>query len=344
MEDAGWPRETGVIQLNHPWGGLQFGRDFAWPTAIGLDLTAPLPATYDGSGQSLFLRTPQGARFSNADYHAQEVMNGTSNAQFLQYRAVWHYLLDQGVVRAGTANSDSHTLTDNVLGTPRTVVWTDQRVGPGFDPAAFNADVRAGHMIGTNGPVIELSTVDADGGTRTPSVEPFAPNEGGAVRIVVRAAPWVPVEEVRVVVNGEVVRTLVPDVVAPADPFGTEGLERLDVSVPFAELLPASGDAWIVVEAGGPLVENADLDCDGVPDTGDNDGDGKIDWRDVEELTEDPGADCFDTVGPLTEPAPPERDTPRFWFDRVTPGGSPTAFTNPLILDRDGGGFAGVRR
>ncbi|HHO51269.1 MAG TPA: hypothetical protein ENK18_10445, partial [Deltaproteobacteria bacterium] len=133
VEQMGWPRETGVIQLNHPWGGLQFGRDFAWPTAIGLDLTQPLPTEYDGTGPSLFLRTPKDAAFSNADYHAQEVMNGTSNAAFVQYRAIWHYLLSEGIVRAGTANSDSHSLTDNVLGTPRTLVWTDTNL-LAFDP------------------------------------------------------------------------------------------------------------------------------------------------------------------------------------------------------------------
>ncbi|MEQ1567028.1 MAG: CehA/McbA family metallohydrolase, partial [Myxococcota bacterium] len=161
--------ETGVIQLNHPWGGLQFGRDFAWPTAIGLDLTAPLPPTYDGTGQGLFLRVPPGAVSSNADYHAQEVMNGSSNASFQQYRAVWHYLLNEGVLRAGTANSDSHSLADNVLGTPRTLVWTDTTLDD-WDEATFDASVRAGTMIGTNGPLIQIALVDPGGAVAHPSL------------------------------------------------------------------------------------------------------------------------------------------------------------------------------
>jgi hypothetical protein len=343
VRDAGWPEQTGVIQLNHPWGGLQFGRDFAWPTAIGLDLTAPLPRSYDGTGPGLFLRTPPGAAFSNADYHAQEVMNGTSNAAFQQYRAVWHYLLSEGVVRAGTANSDSHSLTDNVLGTPRNVVFTDVTLAD-WDEPAFDRAVREGRMLGTNGPVILVSTVDAGGATRAPSLEAFAPDEGGALAVVVSAAPWVPVDEVRIVVNGEVARTLSP-AAGPADPFGVDGIARLDVEVPLAEILGGvTGDAWIVVEAGAPLVDNADLDCDGVPDTGDANGDGRIDWRDVEGLDAPWDGPCADAVGPLAEPPLPAPGDAGYVFERVTPGGAPAAFTNPLLLDRDGGGFDGVGR
>jgi hypothetical protein len=97
------------------------------------------------------------------------------------------------------------------------------------------------------------------------------------------------------------------------------------------------------VEAGHPLVANADLDCDGFPDTGDTNHDGRIDWHDVDGLTKDPKAECLDTVGPLGEPAPARRGEPGAWYAVVAPGGHPAAFTNPLILDRDGDGYRGVK-
>src|SRR5690606_12847826 len=111
------------------------------------------------------------------------------------------------------------------------------------------------------------------------------PDEDGALTIRVEAAPWVPVEEVRIWVNGALARTIT-DLAHPDDPLGQGGLLRLETSLPLAELLPATGDAWIVVEAGAPILPHADLDCDGIPDTGDNDGDGRIDWRDVVGLLE----------------------------------------------------------
>lgn len=336
QQQAGWDATIGVSQLNHPFGGSQFGRDYSWASAAGFDLTEPLKDTYDGTGQSLYFHTPDGSDFSNADYDVEEVMNGSKNENFLQYRALWFYLLDQGIVRGGTANSDSHSLTENVLGTPRNIVTTSTTLAD-FDLATFDADVRAGHILGTTGPVITASI-----GAHTPGVEAFEPAADDVLTLTVRAAPWVPVDEVRIIVNGEVARTIT-DLPVPADPFGTEGIDRLDTTIPLAELLPAgSGDAWIVIEAGTPLTENADLDCNGVPDTGDNNDDGVIDWRDVADLDADPEQDCFSAVGPLAEPPEPERGTPDWIFRTVTPDGYPLAFTNPLLLDRNGGGFQGV--
>lgn len=352
---AGWPRDTGVIQLNHPWSAAEFGRDLGFPRAVGVDARVPLPREYDGTGPGLVLRTPPEAEFDNAAYHTQEVMNGTENLDLQPFRAYWFYLLNQGIVRAGTANSDSHGIVDNVLGTPRTLVWTDQTVAD-FDQAAFNAAVRAGAMVGTNGPVIELSTTDAAGGARGPSVTPFEPEAGAMLSIRVSAAPWVPVEEVRIVVNGRVARTLAAELTHPADPFGVDGIVRFDDTVALAEILPAGGgDVWIVVEAGAPLATAADLNCDGIPDTGDNNGDGAIDWRDVDhnddgvvdatdlEEVSTPPRECDDEqeLGPLGHPPRPGRDDPGYAFLAVTPDGYPMSFTNPLLLDRDGGGFAG---
>ncbi len=354
-DEGGFDADAGVIQLNHPIGGLQFGRNYGWISATGMDMTQPPKEDYDGTGQSLLLHTPDGADYSNVDFDVQEVMNGTKNELLLPYRAFWFYLLNHGIVRAGTANSDSHTLTENVLGTPRTLVWTETTLDD-FDVAVFNEDLRDGRSIGTNGPVIEATVTDA-GDTLSPSVHPFEAGGDATLNVTLRAAPWVPVEEVRVIVNGAVARTWTSEIVNPADPFGADGLDRLDVSVPLSEILPASGDAWIVVEAGTALADNADLDCDGIVDTGDNNGDGAIDRDDVDTngdgvldgddaaappIEDDAG--CLDTVGPLAEPPEPERGTAAWLFRQVTPPhGYPMSFTNPFLVDRDGDGtFTGV--
>jgi hypothetical protein len=360
--EAGWPEETGVVQLNHPWAPSQVGRDLGFPRAVGVDAREPLPRSdlegYDGSGPGLVLRTPPGARFGNADYHTQEVMNGTENEDLLPYRAYWFYLLNQGIVRAGTANSDSHSLVDSVLGTPRTLVTTEQSVS-GLDEVRFNAAVRQGRMIGTNGPVVEASIADRSGAERRPSVEAFVPGRTPMLSLRVSAAPWVPIDEVRIVVNGEVARTLSAELSQPPDAFGAEGIVRFEGEIALSELgLDGTRDAWIVVEAGEPLPSVGDLDCDGIPDTGDNDASGSIDWRDVERngdgvvdardaatlsapATCERGAD----IGPIPRRARGSRSFQRWGFGAVTPHGYAFAFTNPLLLDWDGDGFEapGVR-
>ncbi len=354
-DEGNWDADIGVVQLNHPVGGLQFGRNYGWISATGMTMTEPPQEDYDGTGQSLLLHTPDGADFSNVDFDVQEVMNGTENEALLAYRAFWFYLLNHGIVRAGTANSDSHTLTENVVGSPRNVVWSDTTF-EAFDLGTFDAALRDGRSIGTNGPVIEATVVDT-GGVRTPSVLPFAPNGDATLDIVITAAPWVPIEEVRVIVNGAVARTFTAELAHPADPFGVEGLLRLDASVALADLLPTSGDAWIVIEAGAPLADNEDLDCDGIPDTGDTNGDGVIDATDVDTdgsgvLDADdalPEADengCLSATGPVADPPEPERGTPAWYFRAVTPPhGYPMAFTNPFLVDRDGdSAFTGVEQ
>jgi len=219
--------------------------------------------------------------------------------------------------------------------------------------------VRQGHVVGTNGPVIEVFTYDTDGNAIRPQLTPFVPADDARLSIAVAAAPWVPVREVRIIVNGEVVRTFTTELSAPADPFGTGGASRLhDIGgdgPPLADLLPASGDAWLVVEAGAPLPLAADLDCDGIVDTGDNNGDGTVDWRDVdrndddvvdeEDLPEDAPPACDSDVGPLVSPpVPTQPNDPAYIFDAVVPGGYPFAFTNPLYIDRTGDGFGGPGR
>ncbi len=338
----GWDGDTAVAQMNHPWYAAQSGRDLGWFSAMGVDFTQDLPDTYDGTGQSIIRRTPPGADFANIDFHATEVMNGSDNHVFIQNRALWHYLLNQGFPKGGTANSDSHTVGGNVMGVPRTLVYTLSTVAD-FDETEFNAAVRDGRMTGTNGPVIDARLRASGPLALPPSITPTEGAENMWMDLTVQAAPWVPVEEIRVVVNGEVVETIT-DLPQPADPFGTDDLVRYEGELWLSDLLPAGQDAWLVVEAGTPLVDNADLDCDGMPDTGDTNGDGTIDWRDVTDLTEEPeDTSCLDDVGPLAEPVvPADREDPLHIFGAVVPGGAPNAYTNAFVFDPDGNGFGGV--
>lgn len=336
FEDFGWPAATGVIQLNHPWGGSQFGRDFGWSTALEMDLTQPLVGDDVPEGHTLLRATPDGARFANDAYHTQEVMNGTNNGQFEQYRAVWHYLLNEGIVKAGTANSDSHSLGGNVLGFPVNVVRTGTSLDA-FDQPTFNQSVRDGRMFGTNGPVIDVR-IERGGTVFEPSLQLALPVDGEVV-VELRAAPWVPIDELRFVVNGEAVDTRE---VTLADLPERPGVRGVTVRVPVSDLVPAGADAWLSIEAGVAPPPTGDLDCDGIPDTGDNNGDGAVDWRDVEAYANTSTApetelpDCYPEIGPLHPERPsllPDND-----YQAVVPEGYPLSFTNPFLFDGDGSG------
>ncbi len=321
---------TPLIELNHPWADPEFGRDLGFPRALSLDMRKDLPANDDGTSGGLFVRTPRDATFANDGHHAQEVINGSDNALHLQYRAFWFYMLNQGRIKTGTANSDSHSLTDNTVGMPRNIVYAATKPGPDFDVNAMNRAVRDGRSFGTNGPILEVTVDD------TPySLTPFSPKSNSVVKVKVRSAPWVPVEQVRFVVNGQVVKT-VSGLPAPTDPFAIDGdMTRFVGEVPLNDLLiGVSGDAWLVVEAGRALMLAGDLGGglnnarDGIPDTTDNNGDGKVDSSDL-------GAGL--KIGPLNSPAAPKVNETGYAFYKVTLG-APQAFTNPFLLDRNGDG------
>jgi hypothetical protein len=171
------------------------------------------------------------------DFDALELMNGASFGKFLRVRDDWYALLRQGYVRTATANSDTHG-PDEPAGYPRNYVRPGGPPGE-WDLGRFDAAIRAGRSFGTNGPLIaDFRANGARSGER-------AGAEGGAVVVsfAVAAAPWVPVDEVRLLVNGEVVRRY-----ASADLSGEDVL-RLRRN----EELALERDAFITLEAGVPL-------------------------------------------------------------------------------------------
>ncbi len=323
-----------MIELNHPWAEAEFGRDLGFPRAIFMDLRKNLPATDDGTRQAFFNHTPAGTTFKNDDHHVQEVMNGSDNGLFLQYRAFWHYTLNQGLLKPGTANSDSHSLTDNTVGLPQNVVFAATSAGPTFDIDTFNRALKAGRSFGTNGPVIDARLID--GVTEHPySMALLRPAGDARLAIRVTSAPWVPVQEVRIIVNGEV-KKVIGNLPVDVDPFDTlpQAAEYVG-EIPLSELIAGvTGDAWIVVEAGRPLMLAGDLgggldgEKDGMVDTTDNNGDGVVDMADVKE-----GA----KIGPLADPPKPARGAVGYEYSVIT-GGYPSAFTNPFVLDLDNDG------
>jgi hypothetical protein len=268
------------------------------------------------------LKRKPGGDHRNVDWDAQEVMTGASRADWVKYRALWFSMLSQDYLRTGTANSDTHSLSLEQVGYPRNLVF-GKEPGPGedaftmFTRESFDADIRAGHVVGTNGPVLDVWIEDGDKRIR-PSLERQAAihlTETMLLHIEVSGAPWIPAEEVRVIVNGTVVRNPSQEIgdatdMIAHDPFSTEPWRVVLKPMIVEQLMatPASPqDAWIVVEAGMKLEESeiADADNDGLPDL------------------------------VSSRPPPVSMD----YIQAIAPGVWPVAFSNPFLIDRDGNGW-----
>jgi len=296
---------AGIRQLNHPYSESKLGRDQGFLRVIGYDPRTPIePGASFAADMLLRVPNPMGVR-RNLDWDVQEVMTGASPANWLRYRTLWFSLLSQGILRAGTANSDTHTLALEQIGYPRNLVWGGHSAGA-LDVGKFDQDVLAGHMVGTTGPVIEATIENTPTDKTGPGLQPFHVLPSAQLVVKVSTAPWIPVEQVRVIVNGSVVRTWdVSHDLVSSDPHGTQVLKTAMMSYALDTMALGGGrDLWVVVEAGFELADEIpDIDGDGLPD--------------LPDMT--PGSELA-------------------VYQAIVPGAWPIAFTNPFLLDVNGDG------
>jgi hypothetical protein len=224
-----------VVQLNHPFGTQPGVREGYYLTHLGRAGEPYDPARpIDAEPNLLLLERASDGSTRAIDFDALEVMNGSSFSQYRLAREAWYSLLVQGFRRTGTGNSDTHG-PDAVAGYPRNYVYTG---GAPFDAAAFDAAIRQGRLFATTGPLITAFRANEAGMGDMVA----APGGRVEVQLAVAAAPWVPVDEVRLLVNGGVARTF-------RDLVDAEKVTRLLRSV----ALQLERDAFLTVEAGASV-------------------------------------------------------------------------------------------
>jgi hypothetical protein len=180
-----------IVQINHP----RMAIDIGYFDRGGLDSTAGTT-------------TREGFSFG---FDTIEVWNGfeLESPDLLERNLRdWYALLDLGRVYTAVGNSDSHMLVLQWTGYPRTYV----QVADGATPAQVAEALRAGRAIVTSGPFLELAVEGA-------GIGQLARTRQGKIRIEVgvRAAPWIDVESVDLVVNGTVWQTLDADSLQPVE-------------------------------------------------------------------------------------------------------------------------------
>jgi hypothetical protein len=270
-------RGAEVIQYNHPRAGtsgltsIGFFNNFGYRPDLPItDPPNDLLLDDDVTGDS-GVANPDGYR--NLDFDVLEIGNGPGVTGWLETRADWISLLRQidmpdGPVpfHPGTGVSDSHRVTVESAGYFRSYV-----LGSGDDPTAldvpsYNQAIKQGRMVVTTGPYLEVSLDDGAGGSAGVGETLTPAGAGLTLHVRVQASPWVPVDEVRVLVNGEVPAGLAFDTTtnpklkaAPKKAWSRskKSVERFDASIP---LDLGGSDAFVIVEAGVKLDPLPDAD------------------------------------------------------------------------------------
>ncbi|MBV9948433.1 MAG: PHP domain-containing protein [Myxococcales bacterium] len=154
-------------------------------------------------------RLPRSHVHARIDFDGIEVYNGYESEQPERVERVlrdYWALLDYGWRFAATGSSDSHRIQFRWAGYPRTMVTVDrhavQEDTKPIDPLVVVANIKKGHATVTSGPLIEL-----DVGGAGPGDEVNTTDDPVRGHLRVRAAPWVDLTQIEVVVGGRVVQT-----------------------------------------------------------------------------------------------------------------------------------------
>ncbi len=126
-----------------------------------------------------------------------EVINpgGEHNQERIQaLRKDWLSLLKQGERIVATANSDSHTASEQVA-VPRTMVAMENDSVIDFNQSEFISSLKSGNAYGTTGPLLNISLSGAQmGGTFQ--------GPRGQLSLRVDSASWITVDQIKVQING----------------------------------------------------------------------------------------------------------------------------------------------
>jgi hypothetical protein len=238
----------GILELNHP-RGMQLEPTRAAETSadlfneLGFDPDVPF-----GVGVNAWMNVQAAGGTRGIDFDAMEIINRGAWPAYTQVRRDWFTLLGWGIRLTGVGNSDSHAMTTEWAGFPRNVAPC---VREGASPKAKDAFVscwvdaiEAGHVRVTTGPLVDLELHD---GASTGAIgDLYHPSASVTATLRVRAADWVPVPEVRLVVDGELTETWV---LTDAD-REKDGTLDLELSFP---VTTTGGDQFVLAEAGWPL-------------------------------------------------------------------------------------------
>jgi len=250
------PPDDDVVMFNHPRAGFagtvvigmfnSLSNPGGNPTLGGYDPTQPLSAfpndgLFTPSLYNKLVVGPPGTDTNALSFDAIELMNGGDLNRFTAVHDDWCSLVKQGLHKTATAVSDSHRLVMENAGFGRSFVASSTDDPAAIDEEELTASVKDMNLVGTSGPFIRFS-VKADGGVKGQMGETVV-STGNKVVIQVRveAAPWIPVEEVRIYRNCELIET-----------HAVQSSKVLGKVLRFNRALPIEGidaDSFITVEA-----------------------------------------------------------------------------------------------
>ncbi len=271
-----------TVQLNHIHS--HFGIDGNSGLAIDTGVVPPQSPSSAIIGPARRL-DPSVPNYFDAGYDALEVWIGDDRGHIYEYflgqnAGDWFNLLNQGILRTGVSDSDTHGKVIVQVGSPRNFV-----ASPSDDPAdlsglaeTLSANVNDGRSVGSNAPFVRI-TADAASTGQTGGLALGLPTlistvDGNVdVTVEVQSPLWGEFDTIELYVNSTTTRTstneetgnglvsvkrysITPDYSQPVVPTEVDvfpsipGAKRLEATAVF-NLTGLTQDAWIVAMVKG---------------------------------------------------------------------------------------------
>jgi hypothetical protein len=162
-------------------------------------------------------------------FTALEVMNGHGRDGFWSYFRWWLGMVSRGFTPTATAVSDTHSLYGDLGGSPRSYVFVgDADTLAPFDMAAFISAINEGRLIGSNGPFFRVELENAAGQLATLGDTISVDAGGVTARITLELPAWIEVDTIDVYVNAT------DDLLgAPGESVGTPHPASQSVTIPW---------------------------------------------------------------------------------------------------------------
>ena len=205
---------TDTVQINHVHSFFGLGGNSG--LAIDTGLTPPqsaIPASVrrlDPLVTNYFTDT-----FDALEIWIESSRSGLASNFFGRNLGDWFNMLNQGILRTGVANSDTHRRVNTQAGAPRTMIAspTDAPGALGGIADTLSGNLNAGRVFGTNGPMLRVTSAAASTG-ETGGLELGLPTListiDGAVDVTVeiQSPIWAEFDRVEFYVNSTTTRSV----------------------------------------------------------------------------------------------------------------------------------------
>jgi hypothetical protein len=231
---------TNTVQINHIHS--HFGVDGQTGLAIDTGVEPPQSGV-----PAAARRLPALPNFFTDTFNALEIWIGDDRGQvytnFLgQNAGDWFNLINQGIVRTGIADSDTHGRIGGSAGNPRSMVASPTDAPGALSAIAdtLSANVNDGRVVGTNAPMVRV-TVDAastgqTGGLALGLPRTIATTDGNAdVTVQIQSPIWAKFDRVEYYVNSVTTKSIVNK----NSGAGTVAVRRYSITPDFVQNAPA---------------------------------------------------------------------------------------------------------